>query len=152
MDDPVTLAVSASAAIVVLSIVARIVFSRRAAAADRRRLAARRAALVSLAEGQQELERRAARIIATSSTARIAGLELVRQIEAVFTDGHASPAKAVEALKAIAAEKGANALINLASERTPSGKCQARADAVIVRGPERQMDARSAGSRGSPPP
>ena len=82
---------------------------------------------------QEELDRLAARILATSSTGTIAGFTLVRQIEAVYTDGHPSPNKAVQVLKAQAAEKGANAVINLVGERLPSGKCQAHGDAVIVR-------------------
>ena len=36
-------------------------------------------------------------------------------------------------MEAEAAEKGANALINLVSERPPSSKCVARGDAVIVK-------------------
>lgn len=76
--------------------------------------------------------RLAARITATSSTGVIAGFEVVRQIEAVFTDGHPTPSQAVEALKAIAAAQGANAIINLSTERPPSGKCLARGDAVVV--------------------
>jgi len=82
---------------------------------------------------RQEIERLAQRIIATSSTANIAGFEIVRQIEAVFADGQRSPAEAVDMLKALAARKGANALINLAGQRLPSGKCVGQADAVIVR-------------------
>ncbi|HUU94477.1 MAG TPA: hypothetical protein VM487_01960, partial [Phycisphaerae bacterium] len=78
-------------------------------------------------------ERLAGRIVSTSSTTTIAGFEIVRQIEAVFADGHPSQSKAVEALKALAAEKGANALINLGSARLPSGRCVAQGDAVVVR-------------------
>ena len=81
----------------------------------------------------KEVERLAGKIIATSSTDSIAGFEIVRQIEAVFTDGHPTPGKAVEHLKAAAAEKGANAVINLNSAQPPSGKCVAHGDAVIVR-------------------
>ncbi|NUQ48251.1 MAG: hypothetical protein HUU22_19735, partial [Phycisphaerae bacterium] len=51
----------------------------------------------------------ASRILATSSTGQVAGYEIVRQIEAVFEDGHRAPAEAVEALKAAAAQRGANA-------------------------------------------
>ena len=87
----------------------------------------------SLEEEQAAIAHSAAQIIATSSTERVAGYEIVRQIEAVFTDGHATPSEAVEALKALAAERGGNAVINLASERPPSGRCLARGDAVIAR-------------------
>lgn len=82
---------------------------------------------------RQAIEQLVKRIIATSSTSRIVGFSVVRQIEAVFVDGQPTPERAVEELKARAAEIGANALINLASQRLPSGKCVASGDAVIVR-------------------
>ncbi|MCH8807599.1 MAG: hypothetical protein IH986_16145 [Planctomycetes bacterium] len=94
---------------------------------------------------QREAERLGVRIIATSSTNDVAGFEIVRQIEAVFTEGHPSPAKAVEMLKALAAQKGANAIINLAGERPPGSKCVARGDAVIVRSLQRRSRAEQAG-------
>lgn len=72
-------------------------------------------------------------IVATSSTGQVAGYEVVRQIEAVFEDGHRSSAEAIEALKATAARRGANALINLQQERTSAGRCTARGDAVLLR-------------------
>lgn len=75
----------------------------------------------------------AAGIVATSSTDRVAGYEIVQQIEAVFEDGHRSPADAIEALKASASKRGANALINLTQQRTAAGRCTAQADAVIIR-------------------
>src|SRR5205085_4897927 len=63
-----------------------------------------------------QLEQRrvqASQIIATSSTASVAGYEIIRQIEAVFEEGHRSPSEAIESLKAAAAERGANAVVNL---------------------------------------
>lgn len=75
----------------------------------------------------------AAGIVATSSTDRVAGYEIVQQIEAVFEDGHRSPADAIESLKASAARRGANALINLAQQRTAAGRCTAQGDAVVIR-------------------
>ena len=93
---------------------------------------------------QREADRLGTRIIATSSTNDIAGFEVVRQIEAVFTEGHKSPANAVEMLKALAAQKGANAIINLAGERPPGSKCVARGDAVIVRSLQRRPRAEQA--------
>ncbi|MCG3127334.1 MAG: hypothetical protein CHACPFDD_02192 [Phycisphaerae bacterium] len=131
--DPVTLIIIAAAAIVLLSI---------AAAWHRRRLdraiaTQRRSAILSQRQrnaGQRaDVARLASRIIATSSSPAIAGFEIVRQIEAVFTDGHATPTDAVEALKAIAATLGANALVNLESQRVGTGKCTARGDAVMAR-------------------
>ena len=74
----------------------------------------------------------AARIVATSSGATIAGYEIREQIEAVFVDGFRQPHEAVEGLKAAAAMKGANALINVRHERTPSGQYTAAGDAVIA--------------------
>jgi len=75
----------------------------------------------------------AEKIIATSSTDRIAGYEIVEQVEAVFVEGFRSPEEAIEGLKAAAALKGANALINLRYERAAAGRCSASGDAVVVR-------------------
>jgi len=86
-----------------------------------------------LQQQQREISELAAQIIATGSTAVIAGFQVVRQIDAIFTEGQRSPAEAVEALKALAARQGANAIINLNSQRLPNGKCTASGDAVIVR-------------------
>jgi uncharacterized protein YbjQ (UPF0145 family) len=58
---------------------------------------------------------------------------LVRQIEAVFVEGFKSPGEAVTALKAAAAKLGANAIVNLAQQRTAAGRCTAQGDAVCVR-------------------
>ena len=57
----------------------------------------------------------------------------MQQIEAVFVDGYRETGAAIEGLKAEAGLKGANALINLTQQRTTAGRCQASADAVIVR-------------------
>jgi hypothetical protein len=81
---------------------------------------------------QAEMSRLAESIIATSSTANIAGYEIERQIDAVFAEGHKSPTEAMVALKSVAALKGANALINVSSDRLGTGKCLARGDAVVV--------------------
>jgi hypothetical protein len=133
MGDPVIVAIVLAASVVVLlALVARLWNRRRAARYDARRRAELRKQRGYLQMQQQEIERLASRIIATSSTAAIPGFRVVRQIEAVFTDGHPSPSKAVEFLKAVAAQKGANAVINLNSARPPSGKCLAHGDAVIV--------------------
>lgn len=130
--DPVTLVVVVAGAIVLLSIAAA--WHRRRQ--DRAIAAQRRLSVLSQRErsaGQRaDVARLASRIIATSSSPTIAGFELVRQIEAVFTDGHATPADAVDTLKAIAASLGANALVNLSSQRVGTGKCSARGDAVIA--------------------
>ena len=75
----------------------------------------------------------AAKIVATSSTGTIAGYELVEQIEAVLVDGFRRPEEALEGLKAAAAMKGANAVVNVRSERTPTGRCTASGDAVVVK-------------------
>jgi len=47
----------------------------------------------------------AEQIVATSSTPRIAGYALIRQVETVFSDGRPSSAAAVELAKALAAQK-----------------------------------------------
>lgn len=104
---------------------------------ERRRLTKRRAAAARAqqitAEQEAEQQRLVNKIIATSSTGEIAGFTIKRQIEAVFSDGHPSPQHAIDMLKAIAARKGANAIINVASGRVGGGKCVAQGDAVIVR-------------------
>ena len=134
MSDPVIMAIVVGAVVVIaLSLLGRVFGGRREAKRSARRAAELRKQGRFLEVQQAELERLAGRIIATSSTASIAGFEVVRQIEAVFTDGHTTPNKAVEHLKASAAEKGANAVVNLHSARPPSGKCVAQGDAVIVR-------------------
>ncbi len=133
MNDPVILGLLiACAALLVFALVFTAIRRRREARAERQRLESRRQQIGYLHMQQQEVERMASRIIATSSTSSLAGFEVVRQIEAVFTDGAPSPKRAVDVLKAMAAEKGANAIVNLASERQPSGKCSARGDAVIA--------------------
>jgi hypothetical protein len=81
-----------------------------------------------------EADRQAAQtILATSSTALLAGYEIARQIEAVYVEGLRSPAEAIQALKASAARLGANAIVNLAQQRNATGRCTAQGDAVVVR-------------------
>ncbi|HWL92298.1 MAG TPA: hypothetical protein VNT79_02085 [Phycisphaerae bacterium] len=74
----------------------------------------------------------ASQVIATSSTPSVAGYTLVRQIEAVFVEGYRTPNEATTSLKATAAKRGANAIINLAHQRTAAGKCSAQGDAVVI--------------------
>lgn len=82
-----------------------------------------------------EADRTAAmKIIATSSTARITGFQMIQQIEAVFVEGYRTPEEAVTALKASAGRRGANAIINLSQSRTAGGRCTAQGDAVLVKG------------------
>lgn len=71
-------------------------------------------------------------ILATSTGARLAGFRIARQVEAVFVEGFRSPEDAIVALKAAAVEKGANALLNVQTDRTAAGRCTASADAVVV--------------------
>ncbi len=127
----------AAAGIVALALVLRIIQRRREAAAWRSQRERLRETYGQIQLQQQEVERLALQIIATSSSRTIAGFALLRQIEAVFTDGHQTPGKAVEMLKALAAQKGANAIINLHSDRLPTGKCMAQGDAVVVKAPSR---------------
>jgi uncharacterized protein YbjQ (UPF0145 family) len=77
--------------------------------------------------------RAAAKIIATSSTEAIVGYDMLRQIEAVFVEGHRSQEQAVAALKAVAGSLGANAITNLTQHRTAAGRCVAQGDAVLIR-------------------
>jgi hypothetical protein len=74
----------------------------------------------------------AKKIVATSTSARLAGFKIVRQVEAVFVEGYRSPEEAMIALKAAAAERGANSILNVGTERTAAGRCSASGDAVIV--------------------
>jgi len=74
----------------------------------------------------------AAQIIATSSTAEVPGYRIIRAIDAIYVDGFRTPAEALEGLKAAAAAKGANAVINVHHERTSLGRCAASGDAVLV--------------------
>ncbi|MCC7291671.1 MAG: hypothetical protein IT449_06390 [Phycisphaerales bacterium] len=75
----------------------------------------------------------AARIVATSSTAEITGYDIIEQIEAVYVDGFRKPEEALEGLKAVAAMKGANAVIRVRQERSAGGRCTASGDGVVVR-------------------
>ena len=79
-------------------------------------------------------ERQAAmQIVATSSTGSVAGYEIVRQVDAVFVEGLRSQSEAITALKAVAAQRGANAIINLTHQHTAAGRCTAQGDAVVIR-------------------
>jgi uncharacterized protein YbjQ (UPF0145 family) len=85
--------------------------------------------------------RAAAKIIATSSTEAIVGYDMLRQIEAVFVEGHRSQEQAVAALKAAAGSLGANAITNLTQHRSSAGRCVAQGDAVLIRPPRRKPGA-----------
>ncbi len=84
-------------------------------------------------EAARQRQALASQILATSSGDRLVGYEIVQQIEAVFVEGFRSPAEAVEGLKAEAARRGANAVVNVRQERTAGGRCSASGDAVRVR-------------------
>ena len=135
--DPLWLALGGAAVVVFgLSLLRRWVDAVREGARRRRLRHEVRANRTFAEEQKLRTEELATRILATSSTSEIVGFDVVRQIEAVFTDGHPSPIKAVAALKALAAAQGANAIINLSSDKPPSGRYVARGDAVIVRAHE----------------
>ena len=74
----------------------------------------------------------AAKIVTTSSGGQIVGFRVIHQIETVQVDGLRRLDEAFEALKAAAALKGANAVINVYTDRAADGKCLARGDAVVV--------------------
>ncbi len=82
---------------------------------------------------QEEIRKLAGQIEATSSTPRITGFAITRQIETVFSEPRASSVSAVELAKALAAQKGANAIINLQTQQAPNGKWFASGDAVVVK-------------------
>ena len=85
------------------------------------------------AEYARKRREEASRIVATSSTQNIAGYEIVEQFETVFVDDFRRPEEAIEGVKAVAAMKGANAIVNLKHDRTLAGRSSASGDAVIVR-------------------
>ncbi len=137
MNDPVIRAILiGGGALIIVAILAAWLRRRaesrawRASAEERRR----RAGYAALQD--EELQRQAARILATSSSPTIAGFTILRQVEAVFSDGHPNPTRAVLVLKALAAERGGNAIVNLLSERQAGGKCAARGDVVVARANE----------------
>ncbi len=150
MSDPVVTIVGVASLVAVLSVVAFWVRRKREAREATARSDWLRRERERSAMEREKSDRLARRIIASSTTRTIAGFAIVRQIEAVFTDGHPTPPDAVEALKAIAAAKGANALINLTGERQGTGKCSARADAVMIRPVQRGAPG-GASAAGAPP-
>lgn len=86
-------------------------------------------------EDDRSVQRRkelASRIRSTSSTDQIPGYKILQAIEALYVEGYRTPADALEGLKALAAEKGANAIINVRHERTSMGRCAASGDAVVA--------------------
>lgn len=113
----------------VLGGVARLVRRRRPA-----RLNPKLQRYAGRSEEDAEADRRAAmQIIATSSTGAVPGYEIVRQVDAVFVEGLRSQVEAITALKAVAAARGANAIINLTHTHTAAGRCTALGDAVVIR-------------------
>jgi hypothetical protein len=133
MDDPLVIAlIAACTGLIVFAVVVRVVRGRREARywAHRRDEVRERRSWAYMQ--QQEIDRLALQIVATSSTAAAPGYRVARQIEAIVTDGHVSPLRAIETLKAVAAQRGANGVINLATERAPTGKYLARGDAVTL--------------------
>jgi hypothetical protein len=134
LSDPVVQKiVAAAAALIVLVILLRIISKVRYDVSNARLRAELRREKEDLQVQKEEARQLAEKIIATSSTARVAGYAIVRQIETVFAEAKPSSAAAVEAVKSLAAEKGANALVNLQSRQLPSGKWSASGDGVMVK-------------------
>jgi len=134
LQDPfVKTVVYAAAGLIILIIVVRIVARRREAVADARRRAELRRSHEGLRLQQEEIKRLAEKIQATSSTSRIAGFMIARQVETIFSEPRPSSVAAVELTKALAAQKGANAIINLQTQQMPTGKWVASGDAVLVK-------------------
>lgn len=82
--------------------------------------------------GAQQRRQMAARIRSTSSSDQVPGYKIIQAVEAMYVDGFRTPTEAMEGLKAAAAEKGANAVINVRHERSSLGRCSASGDAVVV--------------------
>jgi hypothetical protein len=87
---------------------------------------------VDQAELDRERRDLARQIVATSTSTRLAGYRMVRQVEAVFVEGLRTPDDAIIALKAAAAQRGANAILNVKTDRTAAGKCSASGDAIVI--------------------
>ncbi len=132
-DPLVRRIVLAAAALIVLVIVLRIVGRWRETRAAARRRAELHQHFDVVRLEQEEIRRLAEQLVATSSTTRVAGYAILRQVETIFSDGKPSSVAAVDLVKALAAQKGANALINLQTRQTPAGKWVASGDAVIVK-------------------
>lgn len=109
---------------------------------------------VDYAELDRKRRETAVGVVATSTGSRLAGFRIVRQVEAVFVEGFRTPDEALTALKALAVERGANALLNVRTERTAAGRCSASGDAIVAApippGPPDPM--RPLGPRPSRPP
>ncbi|MEW6251041.1 MAG: hypothetical protein AB1716_10370 [Planctomycetota bacterium] len=134
LSDPFTQRVALLVGAFILLVILLRMFGRwRERAAIRRRSAELRRGFDELRLQQEEIRRLADNIVATSSTARIAGYAIVRQIETVFTEGRPSSVAAMELLKGLAAQKGANGIINVQTRQLPTGKWVAGGDAVLVR-------------------
>lgn len=102
------------------------------------------------AQLSRERQEKARTIVATSTGNRLAGFRIVRQVEAVFVEGYRTPEDAIIALKAAAADRGANAILNVQTQRTAAGRCSASGDAIVAAtmlAPPSRPPARS-----SPPP
>jgi hypothetical protein len=106
---------------------------------------------VDHAEVDRQHREMARRILATSTGARLAGYRVARQVEAVFVEGYRTPDEAITALKATAAERGANAVLNVQTDRTTAGRCSASGDAVVVTGLSPGFSARPKPSSATPP-
>lgn len=138
-QDPLVRSVVLGAAgLILLVLLVKLWGGRREARAAARRQADLRQTYEQVRLQQEEIRALAARIEATSSTSRIAGYNVMRQIETVFADSRSSSASAVELAKALAVQKGGNALINLQVQQSPNGKWTAIGDAVVVLRPARR--------------
>lgn len=132
--DPLAVRIIVGAAVlVVVALLLRIIGRRREAVAAARARAELREGMQEVRLKLEEIHRLAERIITTSSTSHIAGYVIVRQVEAVFSDGCKSSALAVDMVKALAAQKGANGIVHLQSQQAPGGKWVASGDAVLIK-------------------
>lgn len=134
LEDPTVRLIVIAAVVLLVFVLLMAWWSRWRQARQAARLHTQlRASYAVLQEQREEILRAATKILATSSTGRITGFTVLRQVEAVFSEGQPSSAGAVEHAKALAAGKGANAIINLQTQQTPAGKWVATGDAVVVR-------------------
>ncbi len=139
MSSPYRNLVIGGFALLIVVLIGRRIIRKVREAMRRRRPAVIHPNLQRYNQDYAELDRQrredAAKIIATSTGNRLAGYRIVRQVEAVFVDGFRTPEDALIALKAAAAQRGANAILNVATQRTAAGKCSASGDAIVASAP-----------------
>lgn len=129
-NDTVRLGLIAAGVLVLLVYLLRVARSLRSAARVRREIR-RNHDQPSFTQG--EVAKLSGQIVTESSTADTPGYTVVRHVETVMTEPRASSVAAIDMVKAHAAQKGANAVINVKTRKTSDGMWVANAEGVVVR-------------------